>query len=131
MVLAADEAAVATPHPAPRTSHQGPCRDIVDLAWVQEVREEQATRFQAEVRRRWELLPSGQRIRLLRSTLGWTQGRAASELRITRRTLIRHEQGQHRRPWMRLSLLLRLRELERTYADQILAYLERGGPLRS
>jgi DNA-binding XRE family transcriptional regulator len=59
----------------------------------------------------------------LRAALGWTQRQAAVELRISRRTLIRHEQGQHLRPWMRLSLLQRLREVESEHEQQLFAHL--------
>jgi len=48
----------------------------------------------------------------------------AGWLGITRRTLIRHEQSQHRRRRVRLTLLLRLRELETKYpmASPILSF---------
>jgi DNA-binding transcriptional regulator YiaG len=81
----------------------------------------------AELRRRLQLMPSGQRIRNLRLALGWTQWVAAAQLGISVRTVIRHEQGCHRRPWMRLKLLLRLCELESEYAEPIVAYLARVG----
>jgi len=53
----------------------------------------------------------------------WTQRQAAAELGISRRTLIRHEQGQHVRPWIRIGLLLRLRQLETDHEEEIVAYL--------
>ena len=70
----------------------------------------------------WVMHP-GQQIRILRTVLGWTQQQAAMELEISRRTLIRHEQGQHRRPWMRGSLLQRLRQVESEHEQQLFAYL--------
>ena len=73
-----------------------------------------------------ELMRFGQRLRELRRALGWTQRMAAVELGITVRTVIRHENGQHRTPWVRLPLLLKLRDLERVCAEEILAYLARG-----
>jgi DNA-binding XRE family transcriptional regulator len=73
-----------------------------------------------------EQLPFGQRLHELRRALGWTQGMAAVELGISVRTVIRHEKGQHRTPWVRIPLLLKLRHLERVCAEEILAYLARG-----
>lgn len=77
----------------------------------------------ADLRRRLDELPSGQRIGTLRRVLRWTQSRAAAELGVSRRTIIRHEQGRH--PWIRWSLLCRLRELEFAYEQQLLAHLWR------
>lgn len=94
-----------------------------DRTWVADLRNQQEVRFNAELKRGLERLPSGRRIYLLRTVLGWSQGQAAMELGISRRTVIRHEQGQHTHPWMRLSLLERLRELESTYAEQLATYL--------
>jgi transcriptional regulator with XRE-family HTH domain len=68
-------------------------------------------------------LLSGQRIRNLRIVLGWSQREAALQLGVSRRTIIRHEQGRNRHPWVRLSLLERLRELESTYAGELIIYL--------
>ncbi|SRR5216683_7231983 len=68
-------------------------------------------------------LLSGQRIRNLRIVLGWSQREAALHLGVSRRTVIRHEQGRNRHPWLRLPLLLRLRELESTYAGELIVYL--------
>jgi DNA-binding XRE family transcriptional regulator len=71
-----------------------------------------------------ELKPFGQRLREVRRALGWTQRMAAIELGITVRTVIRHENdGQHRTPRVRLPLLLKLRDLERECAEEILVYL--------
>jgi DNA-binding XRE family transcriptional regulator len=84
---------------------------------------------QVEMRRRLWGMSSGEHIRLLRKVLGWTQERAAVELGISRRSVIRHEQGRQRRTWMRISLETRLRELEAEYAKQLAAYLGRGEPL--
>ena len=41
-------------------------------------------------------LLSGQRIRNLRIVLGWSQREAALHLGVSRRTIIRHEQGRNR-----------------------------------
>jgi DNA-binding XRE family transcriptional regulator len=73
-----------------------------------------------------EQVSFGQRLRELRRALGWTQRMAAVELGINVRTVIRHEKGQHRTPWVRIPLLLKLRDLERVCAEEILAYLARG-----
>ena len=98
-----------------------------DWAWVQDLRDAPSAEFKAELWRRLQLMPSGQRIRNLRNILGWTQSMAAGQLGISVRTLIRHEQGRNRTPWMRLPLLERLRELESIYAEQLIAYLSCGG----
>ena len=67
-------------------------------------------------------MPSGRRIYLLRRALGWTQSRVALELGISRRTVIRHEQGHTRRRWACLSLHHDLCQLEYAHAEQIIAY---------
>ena len=74
-----------------------------------------------------ERMPFGQRLRDVRRALGWTQRMAAVELGINARTVIRHEKGHHRRPWVRTPLLLKLRDLEAAYAGEIVAYLTRVG----
>jgi len=74
-------------------------------------------------------MSSGEHIFALRKALGWTQEQAAAELGISRRSVIRHEQGQHLRPRMRKSLEKRLRQLEADHAEQLAAYLGRGEPL--
>ena len=73
-------------------------------------------------RRLWGM-SSGEHIRLLRKVLGWTQEQAAAKLGISRRSVIRHEKGQHLRPWMRISLEMRLRQLEADHAEQLAAHL--------
>ena len=73
------------------------------------------------------LLSAGPRIRALRRALGWTQQRAAVELGISKRTVIRYERGQHRGHGARSSLLLRLCELESIYKPRLLDYRSRFG----
>jgi DNA-binding XRE family transcriptional regulator len=73
------------------------------------------------------LLSAGPRIRALRRALGWTQQRAAVELRISKRTVIRYERGRHRGHGTRSSLLLRLCELESIYKPRLLDYRSRFG----
>jgi DNA-binding XRE family transcriptional regulator len=73
-----------------------------------------------------EQVPFGQRLHELRRALGWTQRMAALELGVNVRTVIRHENGHHRTPWVRIPLLLKLRDLERVCAEEILPYLARG-----
>jgi DNA-binding XRE family transcriptional regulator len=58
-----------------------------------------------------EHIPFGQRIRELRRARGWTQRQVASALGVNVRTVIRHERGRTRRPWV--SLLTALRRLEK------------------
>ena len=113
------------PNYGSRPSCGKPVLQASDFAWVQELRDELAAQFKAELRRRLQVLPSGQRIRSLRTVLGWTQSMAAEQLGISVRTVIRHEQGRNRLPWLRLPLLERLRELESIYAEQLIAYLGR------
>src|SRR5262249_15448972 len=64
-------------------------------AWVQEIRNQQALVLRVELYRHLETLTAGQRIRLLRRVRGWTQQRAAGELGVSRRIIIRHEQAEH------------------------------------
>jgi DNA-binding XRE family transcriptional regulator len=119
--------------PAPAASSRPPRPSTVnaDLAWIQQLRGEQSTQFKAEVLRRLQLMPGGQRVRCLRAVLGWTQRVAADQLGISTRTLIRHEQGHHRTPWLRYPLPQRLLELESLYAEQIIAYLDCGEPAQT
>jgi DNA-binding XRE family transcriptional regulator len=122
---AAQAAQAGTQIETSRAGSEPPPRQADDFRWVLAIRDEQAAQFTAELKRRLEVMPSGQRIRLLRTVLGWTQQQAAVELRISRRTLIRHEQGQHRLPWTRLSLLQRLRQVELDHEQQLFGYLSR------
>jgi DNA-binding XRE family transcriptional regulator len=73
------------------------------------------------------LLSAGPRIRALRRALGWTQQQAAVELRISKRTVIRYERGQHRGHGTRSSLLLRLCELESVHEPRLRDYRSRFG----
>src|SRR5215469_8733661 len=115
-------------HPAPSSRTSRTKTPVGDLAWVQEFRDEEAELFQSKLWRRLQVVPCGERIRNLRAILGWTQRTAAVHLRISVRTLIRHEQGHHRTFWPRLPLLLRLRELESDHAQELIAYLTHGRP---
>jgi DNA-binding XRE family transcriptional regulator len=74
---------------------------------------------------RWERAPYGERLRELRRALGWTQPMAAMMLGISTRTVIRHERGQHRRFWVQTPMLLKLRELEATWACTLVEHLIR------
>lgn len=109
-------------HPAPSSAGSRPTMQAGDFAWIQAWHDKQAAKLKAELRFQLEVMPSGQRIRTLRAVLGWTQRMAAEQLEISVRTVIRHEHSQHR-TWLRLPVLLRLRELESVYAEQIIAYL--------
>jgi DNA-binding XRE family transcriptional regulator len=108
---------------APRRKPYRSAAQAANYAWLQGVLDQHATRLKSELQRQLEWRPSGARIRTLRAVRGWTQRMAARELGISMRTLIRHEQGHNRRRWLRLPLLLRLRELESFYADRIVDYL--------
>jgi DNA-binding XRE family transcriptional regulator len=105
----------------------GPTMSGGDFAWIQAWHDEQAVQLKTELLHRLFVMPSGPRIRNLRAALGWTQEMAALRLGVSRRTVIRHEQAQHRRPWPRLELLFKLRELESDHAEELIAYLSRAG----
>lgn len=68
-------------------------------------------------------LLDGQRIRNLRIVAGWSQREAALHLGVSRRTIIRHERGRNRHPSVRWPLMVRLWELESTYAGELIIYL--------
>jgi DNA-binding XRE family transcriptional regulator len=108
-----------------------PTKKAADFAYKQAWGSKRAEQNPAELLQQLRLTPPGQRIRNLRVVLGWTQAMAAVQLGISTRTVIRHEQGRNRRPWLRLPLLLRLCELESDHAEQLIAYLARVGPERA
>ena len=89
---------------------------------TQALRNQQSARSIPELPQRPILLSAGPRIRALRRALGWTQQQAAMELGVSRRTVIRHERGQHRRSETRQSLSQRLSELESIYTQRLLAH---------
>jgi DNA-binding XRE family transcriptional regulator len=108
---------------APKNTHVSICSFYKPYQLEQPVVDPAAA--QVEMRRRLWGMSSGEHIRLLRKVLGWTQEQAAAALRISRRSIIRHEQGRHLRPWMRNSLEMRLRQLEADHAEQLAAHLAR------
>jgi len=65
------------------------------------------------------------RLRILRTAVGWTQSELASQLGISRRSVIRYERAQQRSEWPRLSVLLRLRQVEADHEQQLLGHLAR------
>jgi len=75
-----------------------------DTGLVQVQEDEENATLKADLSRRLHALGSGQRIRHLRRALRWTQREAAAEVGISRRTLIRHEQGQYSSRCSRLSM---------------------------
>jgi len=97
-----------------------------DFAWAQEPLDKQTAASKNQFLLWLIARPSGERIRTLRAVLGWTQRKAAAQLRISSRTVIRHEQGYGYARCPHQSLLLRLHELEEIYADPIMAYLNRS-----
>ena len=96
-----------------------------DFAWVRTLREGHEGWFRAEFWTRLEAMPAGPRIRHLRRVFGWTQKRAADELGVSVRTVIRHEQGQRHRPWANSAWLWRLSKLERDHESQLFACFPR------
>jgi len=106
---------------APKNTHVNICSFYKPCPIEQPVVDPAAV--QVKMQRQLWGMSSGEHIRLLRKALGWTQDQAAAELGISRRSVIRHEKGQHLRPWMRSSLEMRLRQLEAEYAEQLAAHL--------
>jgi DNA-binding XRE family transcriptional regulator len=114
----------AVPNAAPPPD-RNPVRQPSDFAWVRTLRDEYETSFQADFWTRLYVMPVGPRIRHLRRVLGWTQQRLADELRVSLRTVIRHERGQqHRR---QAQWVWRLSELERNHGNQLLSYFYHVG----
>src|SRR5271169_4453636 len=101
---------VCGPEEKPVSAGSRPTMKPGDLAWIQAWHDEQAARLKRELRFQLLVTAPGKRIRTLRAVLGWTQRRIAMELGISMRTVIRHEQGRNRNPWLRPPLLLRLRQ---------------------
>ena len=98
--------------------------------FVWPLRQEERTQLKAQLHQHLSALTSGRRILHLRTALGWTQQRAAMELGISRRTLIRHEQGLYGTQWTRNVLLMRLQQVEATHEEALIAYA-RGGRLQT
>jgi DNA-binding XRE family transcriptional regulator len=67
------------------------------------------------------------RLRILRTAVGWTQSELASQLGISRRSVIRYERAQQRSEWPRLSVLLRLRQVEADHDRQLVGYFSSLG----
>lgn len=88
---------------------------------------QRARRALAELPLRLNIMPIGYRIRALRFALGWTQARAAGQLGISTRTVIRHEQGRNV-VTVRAKLFERLSRLEADHAEQLANYLDRIQP---
>jgi DNA-binding XRE family transcriptional regulator len=74
-------------------------------------------------------LPFGQRIRDLRRALRWTQREAAWQLGVSRRSIIRYEQG--RSAPLQAATLLALRRLESAFANQLTANNANSGRERT
>jgi hypothetical protein len=83
-------------HLAPSSVGSRPTMQAGDFSWIRAWHDEQAAKFKAELRFQLLVMPSGQRIRNLRNLLGCTQRRAAMELGVSMRTVIRHERSPHR-----------------------------------
>ena len=114
-------------HPAPRSAESRPTMKPGDFEWMQTWRDEQAAKLKTELRFQLKVMPPGQRIRTLRAVLGWTQRRIAMELGVSMRTVIRHERDQRRTLWLRLPVLLRLRQLESDHEEELVAFFTRVG----
>jgi DNA-binding XRE family transcriptional regulator len=81
----------------------------------------------AEFKHHLATAPCRDRLRILRTAMGWTQHELASQLGISRRSVIRYEKSQHGSPWPRLTVLLRLRQVEEEHEQQLLGQLARIG----
>ncbi len=103
-------------------------REPCAFAWVQALRDEQALVFKQEFWTRLQMTPAGPRIRNLRRLFAWTQRKAAAELGISVRTVIRHEQGQQYRRWRQTRWSLLLSKLEYDHMDELIASFGRPGP---
>jgi len=86
------------------------------------------THFRAAVMQRLMTAPCHDRLRILRTALGWTQRELASQLGISRRSVIRYERAQQRSEWPRLSVLLRLRRVEADSEQQLVGYFSQFRP---
>jgi len=64
---------------------------------------------------------------VLRTAVGWTQRELAGQLGISRRSVIRYEKFRHRGSWPRLSVLLRLRQVEAEHEQQLIGHFSRLG----
>jgi len=67
------------------------------------------------------------RLRILRTAVGWTQRELAGQLGISRRSVIRCEKSRRRGSWPRLSVLLRLRQVEAEHEQQLIGHFSRAG----
>jgi DNA-binding XRE family transcriptional regulator len=67
------------------------------------------------------------RLHILRTAVGRTQGELATQLGISRRSVIRYEKAQHRTPWPRLAVLLRLRQVEADYGQRLIGHFSSLG----
>jgi DNA-binding XRE family transcriptional regulator len=97
-----------------------------EMIWP--VRLEEKAQRREELSRRLSVLTSGQRIRHLRSALGWSQQECATQLGVSRRTLVRFEGGLYGNYWTRPAMLMRLRQLELTHEERLIMFA-RGGRL--
>jgi len=93
-----------------------------DYERTQALRNQQPAQSIPALPQRPVLLSAGPRIRALRRALCWTQQQAAVELRISKRTVIRYERGQHRGHGTHSFLLLRLCELESVHEPRLSDY---------
>jgi DNA-binding XRE family transcriptional regulator len=85
--------------------------------------------LRAEFMQHLTTAPCHDRLRVLRIAMRWTQRKLAQELGISRRSLIRYEKAQHRSPWPRRSVLLRLRQVEAEHEQQLLGHFAGLGNL--
>jgi len=83
--------------------------------------------LRAEFMQHLATAPCRDRLRILRTAVGWTQSELASQLGISRRSVIRYEKSRHRSPWPRRSVLLRLRQVEAEHEQQLIGHFSRFG----
>jgi|SRR5215471_5795391 DNA-binding XRE family transcriptional regulator len=116
-------AAAIKRHEALRVAAQAPDRQL-DQAELTQAKQ-QPELIRARMLQRQVTATCHDRLRILRIATGWSQGELARQLGISRRSVIRYEKIQHRHP-PRLSVLLRLQQLEADYKQQLLAHFSRG-----
>jgi DNA-binding XRE family transcriptional regulator len=102
--------------PSTQESHRQPDRG--ELAALEPNR----AHFRAEFMQHLTTVSCRDRLRILRTAVGWTQSELASQLGISRRSVIRYEKAQQRNEWPRLSVLLRLRQVEADSEQQLVGY---------
>jgi DNA-binding XRE family transcriptional regulator len=94
---------------------------------VRVLQNQEQARLRADFMQHLATAPRHDRLRILRTAVGWTQSELASQLGISRRSVIRYEKAERRSPWPRLFVLLRLRQVEADHERQLVGYFSSLG----